>query len=204
MGLFDKARSDTASKDEGRERLPPGQVTTEKWPVLTYGETPLIETKDWRFRASGLVDQEQILTWDDLLAFPAVRIVCDMHCVTRWSKFDNAFEGVRVRDLLASLNVKPEARYVMVHGYGGYTTNVPLTDLMDDDVLLAYKYDGKPLEPDHGGPCRLLLPKLYLWKSAKWVNGFELIEKDKPGFWERAGYHMYGDPWKEERHGWSW
>ncbi len=204
MGLFEKAKRDTALPDEGSLRLPPGQVATEKWPVLTYGETPLIETKDWRFRASGLVGEQKVLTWDDLQAFPAVRIVCDMHCVTRWSKFDNKFEGARVRDFLASLNVKPEARYVMVHGYGGYTTNVPLTDLMDNDVLLAYKYDGKPLEPDHGGPCRLLVPKLYLWKSAKWVNGFELIEKDKPGFWERAGYHMYGDPWKEERHGWSW
>jgi DMSO/TMAO reductase YedYZ molybdopterin-dependent catalytic subunit len=204
MGLFDKAKSDTASQDEGRVRLPPGQVATEKWPVLTYGETPQIETKDWRFRAWGLVEQEKILTWDDLLALPAARIICDMHCVTRWSKFDNEFEGAKVRDLLASLNVKPEARYVMVHGYGGYTTNVPIADLMDDDVLLAYKYDGKPLEADHGGPCRLLVPKLYLWKSAKWVNGLEFIEKDKPGFWERAGYHMYGDPWKEERHGWTW
>ena len=204
MGLFEKADNDTASQDAGHERLPPGQIATEKWPVLTYGETPSIEAKDWRFRAWGLIEQEKVFTWEDLLSFQSVRVVCDLHCVTRWTKFNNEFEGARVRDLLATLNVKPEARYVMVHGYGGYTTNVPIADLMDDDVLLAYKYDGKPLEPDHGGPCRLLIPKLYLWKSAKWVNGFEMIEKDKPGFWERAGYHMYGDPWKEERHGWSW
>ena len=109
-----------------------------------------------------------------------------------------------MRDLLGKVKVKPEAKYVMVHGYGGYSTNLPLADLMGDDVLLAYRYQGAPLEPDHGGPCRLLVPKLYLWKSAKWASGFELMEKDRPGFWERAGYHMYGDPWKEERHGWSW
>lgn len=188
-------------------RLPPGQSTTVKWPVLTYGETPRIDKKDWRFRLFGLVDEpggERILTWDDLMRFPAVEIVCDMHCVTRWSKFDNRFTGVRVRELLASVKVRPEARFVMVHGYGNYTTNVPLADLMGDDVLLAFQYEGKDLDVEHGGPCRLLVPGLYLWKSAKWVNGFELLAKDRPGFWEKAGYHMYGDPWKEERHGGLW
>lgn len=188
-------------------RLPPGQSTTEKWPVLTYGETPRIDKKEWRFRIFGLVDEpggQKIVTWDDLMKFPPVEIVCDMHCVTRWSKFNSRFTGVRARDLLGDVKIKPAAKFVMVHGYGDYTTNLPLADLMGDDVLLAFKYEGEELDIEHGGPCRLLVPKLYLWKSAKWVNGFEFIEKDRPGFWERAGYHMYGDPWKEERHGGLW
>ncbi|HZI94048.1 MAG TPA: sulfite oxidase-like oxidoreductase [Patescibacteria group bacterium] len=187
-----------------QNRLPPGQTVTEKWPVLTYGETPRIDTSVWRFKLTGLVDEPTELAWDDLMALPSIRITCDMHCVTRWSKFNSSFEGARVRDLLSMARPRPGATHVMAQSYGGYTTNIPLPDLMGDDVLLAYRYDGKPLEPDHGGPCRLLVPKLYLWKSAKWVNGFELMDKDRPGFWERAGYHMYGDPWKEERHGWSW
>ena len=197
MGLFDGAK-----KEPGP--LPPGQIATDKWPVLTYGETPIVDASQWRLSLSGLVEEPRSVTWDEMLAIPPASIVCDMHCVTRWSKFDNRFEGARVRDLLAMVKVKPEARYVMAHCHGGYTTNVPLADLMGDDVLLAYKYEGKPLEAEHGGPCRLLVPRLYLWKSAKWVNGLELLEKDRPGFWERGGYHMYGDPWKEERHGWSW
>lgn len=188
-------------------RLPPGQIMTEKWPVLTYGMTPRIDKKEWRFRIFGLVDEpggERILTWDDLMTFPEVDIVCDMHCVTRWSKFDSRFTGVRVREILKTVIINPKARYVMVHGYGNYTTNLPLADLMSDDALLAYKYEGEDLDIEHGGPCRLLLPRLYLWKSAKWVNGFELLERDRAGFWEKAGYHMYGNPWKEERHGGLW
>ena len=185
-------------------RVPPGQVLTEKWPVLTYGETPQVDTAEWRLTLSGLVERPVVMTWDDLLAIPRAAVTCDMHCVTRWSKLDNRFEGARVRDVLARAVVKPAARYVMAHSHGGYTTNMPLADLMGDDALLAYKYDGRPLEAEHGGPCRLLVPRLYLWKSAKWVNQLELLEKDQPGFWERGGYHMYGDPWKEERHGWTW
>lgn len=194
MGLFDQTRIDPS-------RLPPGQIATGKWPVLTYGETPQVDPAAWRLTFFGQVEEPRILTWDELLAVPSAEIVCDMHCVTRWSKFDSRFEGARVRDLLAAVKVKPGAKYVMAHSYGGYTTNLPLADLMGDDVLLAYKYEGKPLEAEHGGPCRLLVPRLYLWKSAKWINGLELLERDRPGFWERGGYHMYGDPWKEERHG---
>ena len=204
MGIFDRTSKEPAVEAEIGERLPPGQVVTRKWPVLTYGETPRIDTKEWRFHFTGLIDAAQgrdVLTWDDLLAIPPVAIVCDLHCVTRWSKLGTRFEGALVRDVLARVRINPEATHVMVHGYGGYTTNVPLGDLMGDDVLLAYSYEGKPLEADHGGPCRLLVPRLYLWKSAKWVNGFEFMNKDRPGFWEDAGYHMYGDPWKEERHG---
>ena len=188
-------------------RLPPGQTTTAKWPVLTYGETPRVDTREWRFKLFGLVDEpggQKVLTWDDLMSYPEAEIVCDMHCVIRWTKFDSRFTGVRVRDLLSEVTIKPEAAFVMVHGYGGYTTNLPLADLMDDDVLLAFKYEGENLDIEHGGPCRLLVPKLYLWKSAKWVNGFEFIASDRPGFWEKAGYHMHADPWKEERHGGLW
>jgi DMSO/TMAO reductase YedYZ molybdopterin-dependent catalytic subunit len=206
VDLFGRSAKEPAGEAQTVDQLPPGQVVTRKWPVLTHGETPRIDTKDWRFRFSGLVEEAEerrVLTWEELIAIPPVEIVCDMHCVTRWSKLKARFEGALVRDLLAKVRIKPEATHVMVHGYGDYTTNVPLADLMGDDVLLAYRYEGKPLEPDHGGPCRLLIPRLYLWKSAKWVNGFEFMDRDRPGFWERAGYHMYGDPWKEERHGWN-
>jgi len=192
------------------DALPPGQTLTTKWPVLTYGETPRIETSGWRLRLFGLLDgarhpgAEKILTWEDLQALPVTRMICDMHCVTRWSKLGNHFEGARVRDLLGTVAVLPEATHVMVHASGGYTTNLPLADLTEDDAMLAYGYEGRPLEPEHGGPCRLLVPKLYLWKSAKWISGLEFMDRDRPGFWERAGYHMYGNPWKEERHGWNW
>ncbi len=204
MGLLDRLKKDPGAEEAPIERLPPGQQLTQKWPVLTYGATPRVDPGQWRFRSFGLVEAERGLTWEELTAFPRATVVCDLHCVTRWSKLDNRFEGARVRDVLATLKVRPEASHVMVHAYGDYTTNVPLADLMGDDVLLAYRYAGAPLDREHGGPCRLLVPKLYLWKSAKWVSGFEFLDKDRPGFWERAGYHMYGDPWKEERHGWSW
>jgi len=185
-------------------RVPPGQSVTAKWPVYTYGETPQIEPSQWRLTVTGLVEQPLTLSWDDLVSLPVSHVTCDLHCVTRWSKLETAFEGALVRDVLARARVRPEGRHVMVHAHGGYTTNVPLDDLLKDNVLLAYRYEGRPLDAEHGGPCRLLVPHLYLWKSAKWVNGLEVMDQDKPGFWERAGYHMNGDPWKEERHGWAW
>jgi len=147
------------------------------------------------------VDSELTLKWPEFQRLPRVTITSDIHCVTRWSRFDNTWEGVSVKELLRRSQPKPEAAYVMVHAHGGYTTNVPLVALEDDDVLLADRHDGQPLAPGHGGPCRLVVPKLYFWKSAKWVSGLELMAKDRPGFWERAGYHMNGDPFKEERHG---
>ena len=189
------------------EHLPPGQTLTDKWPVLTYGETPRIEPADWRMRVWGLLNEpgdEKVLTWNDLMGLPRASIVCDLHCVTRWSRLGARLEGARVRDLLSGLRISPKATHVMVHSYGGYTTNLPLADLMRDDTLLCYRSEGEPLPAEHGGPCRLLVPHLYLWKSAKWINGIEMMEKDRPGFWERAGYHMYGDPWQEQRHGWNW
>jgi DMSO/TMAO reductase YedYZ molybdopterin-dependent catalytic subunit len=185
---------------ELRDRLPPGQYVTEKWPVLHYGEVPRVDLKRWSFRIWGLVERPLELSYEEILKEPKVAVRCDIHCVTRWSKLDNLFEGVAVRGLLERARPLPEARYVMVHAEHGFTTNLPLEDLTKDNVLLAYAHDGQPLTPEHGWPLRLVVPHLYFWKSAKWVRGFELMAQDRPGFWETYGYHMRGDPWKEERY----
>ncbi len=183
----------------GQDRLPPGQVITEKFPVLTYGNTPRIDLKDWRLKVWGLVEEPREFTWEEFIQLPKQRQVCDIHCVTRWSKLDTVWEGVPFREVARLVRPKPEARFVMQHAYGGYATNVPLAELLDDDVLLAFNYDDKPLEREHGGPVRMLMPKLYFWKSAKWLRGLEFMAEDRPGFWEMYGYHMHGDPAKEER-----
>ena len=188
-------------RDTGRERLPPGQIITRKWPVLHYGTVPRVDLATWRFEVRGAVERPVSLTWDELLALPRRETACDMHCVTRWSRYDNVFEGVPVQDLLARAGVKPGAAYVLVHAEQNYTTNLPLSDLDRPANLLALSHNGEPLTPEHGGPVRLLVPHLYLWKSAKWVTGFQLLEEDYPGFWEQNGYHMRGDPWQEERYG---
>jgi DMSO/TMAO reductase YedYZ molybdopterin-dependent catalytic subunit len=182
-------------------RLPPGQIVTRKWPVLHYGMVPKVDLERWRFQVSGAVERPFELTWAELQAIPHQETACDIHCVTRWSRYDNVFEGVPVAPLLARAGVQPTARYVLVHAEQGYTTNVPLEDLDRPANLLALRHNGEPLSPEHGGPVRLLIPHLYLWKSAKWVRGFELLEEDYPGFWEQNGYHMRGDPWTEERYG---
>ena len=183
----------------GKDRIPPGQYTTSKWPVLTYGETPRIEPESWSIHLFGKVAEETTLTWQQFQALPRVRITADFHCVTRFSTVDNPWEGVSTRELLRQVRIDPEASHVMVHCYGGYTTNLPLEDFLSERSLLADRHDGKPLPRDHGGPVRLVVPHLYAWKSAKWVNGLELLDGDKRGFWERNGYHTYGDPWLEER-----
>jgi DMSO/TMAO reductase YedYZ molybdopterin-dependent catalytic subunit len=204
--LADESSPDGPSREpiaSRSERIPPGQVLTAKWPVLTYGETPRIEKRDWRFRLLGLVSQERELTWEEFMALPKVERVTDIHCVTRWSRFDNRWEGVAASEIVRLANPSPTARFVMVHGYGGYTTNLPLTALLQDDVLFAFAHDGAPLQPEHGGPLRLVVPSLYFWKSAKWAHGLEFMERDRAGLWERNGYHMHGDPWRQERHsGW--
>jgi DMSO/TMAO reductase YedYZ molybdopterin-dependent catalytic subunit len=189
------------SPGTGSDRVPPGQSLTAKFPVLTYGATPRVRREDWRLRAWGLLDAERTWTWDEFLALPSQEQVCDIHCVTRWSKLDTRWRGIPFTAVLGELAPRPEADHVLIHCYGGYTTNMRLDELLTDDVMFAYEYDGQPLEPDHGGPMRLLVPQLYLWKSAKWVNGLEFMAGNRPGFWESYGYHMHGDPWTEERFG---
>jgi len=180
-------------------RLPPGQMLTERFPILHEGEVPVYDLPSWSLRVFGEVDEERVFSWDDLMKLPRSRQVNDIHCVTRWSKFDTAWEGVRFRDLLPLLGVKPEAAYVMIHADQDYETNLPLADLLRDDVLLATHYDGEPLSPKHGWPMRLVVPHLYFWKSAKWIRGIEFMREDRPGFWERNGFHNVADPFQEQR-----
>ena len=178
---------------------PPGQFVTDKFPVLTFGPTPRIDLATWQFRVSGLVDEELTLSWQEFNDLPQVTLDAEFHCVTQWSKLQNTWQGVLFTDLMDLVSPKQEAKFVMAHCYGGYTTNVALDVLLDDDVLFAHSHDGEPLTPQHGGPMRLVVPKRYGWKSAKWVNGIEFMAEDAPGFWEMRGYHMEGDPWKEDR-----
>ena len=187
-------------KRSENERLPPGQRLTDGWPVLTYGATPRVNLDTWEFRIFGLVEEEKTLNWEQFMALPQTTDVSDIHCVTTWSRYDNKWEGVRFRDVLDLVKVLPEAKEVMFHSYGGYTTNVSLDELMDDDVLFAHTHNGEPISADHGGPLRGVVPQLYFWKSAKWVRGIELLPDVRPGFWEMYGYHIHGDPWKEERY----
>ena len=188
-------------RTEEARRLPPGQIVTRKWPVLHYGTVPVFDAATWRFRITGQVDRPLELTWAELQALPRQETLCDIHCVTRWSRYDNLFAGVPVRALLERAGVRPSARYALVHAEHGFTTNLPLEDLDRPENLLALSHNGEALTPEHGGPVRLLVPHLYFWKSAKWVRGLELLEEDYPGFWEQNGYHMRGDPWREERYG---
>ena len=183
------------------ERLPPGQSLTKKWPVLHYSHVPRIDTAAWSFTLSGLVEQPRTLSWDELARLPRQDTVCDIHCVTSWSRFDNAFSGIPVRAVLALARPLATAAFVLVHAAPDYTTNLPLADLARAENLLATHHSGEPLPAEHGGPIRLLVPHLYFWKSAKWVTGFEFLAADQPGLWEQNGYHMRGDPWEEERYG---
>lgn len=181
------------------ERVPPGQFVTQGFPVLTYGETVRYSSLDgWDLRIFGLAKEAQF-SWEKLLALPSKTQTVDIHCVTRWSKLDTTWTGVPWREFLRHIEVDPRATHVMAHCDHNYTTNIALAVLDDDDTMLAYLYEGKPIEPDHGYPLRLLVPKKYFWKSAKWLRGLEFIRGDQPGFWERYGYHMQGDPWLEER-----
>ena len=184
---------------QGGAAAPPGQYVTRKFPVLTFGPTPSIDLDSWRFKVFGLVDEEVTLDWGQFTGLQKVVVDAEFHCVTQWSLLENAWEGVAFNELMKLVRPKPEARYVMAHCYGGYTTNLVVDALREDDVLFAYRHDGEPLAPEHGGPLRLVVPKRYGWKSAKWVNGLEFMADDAPGFWEERGYHMEGDPWKEQR-----
>jgi DMSO/TMAO reductase YedYZ molybdopterin-dependent catalytic subunit len=198
--VFDILSRRNKDREKYGDRLPPGQKLVEDWPVLSYGGTPKVEKKDWRLRLFGLIEKEVEFTWDEFTGLPSATTRCDIHCVTSWSRFDNDFEGVAWLELMKRVTLKDNATAVMAHCYGGYTTNLLLTDLNRPEVLIAYRHGGGELPAQHGGPARLVVPHLYFWKSAKWVRGFEFIDKDRPGFWEQYGYHLRGDPWKEERY----
>jgi DMSO/TMAO reductase YedYZ molybdopterin-dependent catalytic subunit len=186
-----------------RNRIPPGQSRTRKWPVLDASGPPRIDLAKWRFRMSGLIGNEVNLSWEEFLLLPRVKVFSDFHCVTRWSRLGNVWEGVSTRTLVELAGgVKDTCRFVLAHGFDhGWTTNLPLSDFLAEDALVAIAHDGEPLSEQHGGPARLVVPQLYAWKSAKWVAGIEFLERDRAGFWERNGYHMRGDPWQEERFG---
>ena len=192
--------SKPTKSDELAERIPPGQSLTDKFPVLTYGPTPHFNPSKWDFRIIGLVEEPLRFTYEQFRSLPQSIQVADFHCVTTWSKLDNVWEGVRVADLMKLVKLKPDARYVIIHCDGEYTTNLPLSEFLDDDVMLAHRHDGRDLEPDHGFPLRLIVPKLYGWKSAKWVRTIEFSTEDRRGFWEVRGYHNHADPWTEERY----
>ena len=181
-------------------RLPPGQYLTEKWPVLHAGSVPKIDLATWDFTVSGEVEQPVRLTWEEFTALPTTEIKLDIHCVTRWSRFDTRFKGVHWRDLAALASPKPSARFVVAQAEQGFTANVPLAAIEDENALIAYEADGEPLTPEHGWPLRLVVPSKYFWKSAKWLRGLELLDRDQPGFWERYGYHNEAEYWKEERY----
>jgi DMSO/TMAO reductase YedYZ molybdopterin-dependent catalytic subunit len=202
MALFvgDGGRREKEKKARAEGRLPPGQSLTIKWPVLHYGSIPRFDAARWDFKIDGLVEQPLRFSWAEFRALPQIEITSDFHCVTRWSRLDNLWGGVRFTDVLDRAQAKPGAEYVLVLAEEGYTANVPLKDLQRPEVLFAFDHDGQPLEPEHGGPLRLIVPHLYAWKSVKWVRGFTVLDHDQLGFWERNGYHEYGDPWKEQRY----
>ncbi len=189
------------SPDTGRaERVPPGQYQTDKWPVLHYGTVPVFDKAKWNFRIFGLVEKPAEWSFEEFFSLPRVQVKADFHCVTTWSKLDNLWEGVSVQELLKHVSLKPEAKFVLAHCEHGFTTNLPLSDFLEGDVLFAMKHNGEDLTAEHGYPLRLMVPRLYAWKSAKWLRGIEFLARDRAGFWEQNGYHMRGDPWTEERH----
>jgi DMSO/TMAO reductase YedYZ molybdopterin-dependent catalytic subunit len=198
VGIVSRGFKGRRRDDAPRDRVPPGQYVTPDFPVLSAGPTPRRRLEDWDFSIVGEVDTPRRWTWDELRAVPSETFTVDIHCVTKWSKLDTTWEGVSLDKLLA--DVETAAEYAVAFCDGGYTTNVPLEDLTGGQAWIAFGYGGEPLEPEHGGPARLLVPHLYFWKSAKWVRGLRLASEDEPGFWESNGYHLYGDPWKEQRY----
>ncbi len=202
MPLFrSKAEQKLLERGLDPARLPPGQYLTDKWPVLHAGTVPRVDLARWDFRVGGAVENPITLTFDELRELPTSEIVVDIHCVTRWSRFDTRFTGVHWRELAKLVRPRPSARYVLAHAEQGFTANVPLEFLEDEQALVAYEADGEPLTPEHGWPLRLVVPSKYFWKSAKWLRGLELLERDRPGFWERYGYHNEADFRNEQRYG---
>ncbi|HYZ84706.1 MAG TPA: sulfite oxidase-like oxidoreductase [Bryobacteraceae bacterium] len=193
------------SPDTRRDkRIPPGQSRTLKWPVLDAGGPPTIDLATWKLRVGGLVRQPREWNWEQFQQLPRVQVFSDFHCVTRWSRLGNVWEGVSTTEIVNQCGgLLPEARFVVCYGYDfGWTTNLPVEQFLAEDALIATHHDGEPISLEHGGPARGIVPRLYAWKSAKWIAGIEFLDKDRAGFWERNGYHMHGDPWKEERYGW--
>ena len=185
---------------EAAGRVPPGQYLVRDFPVLSAGPTPRTPLDQWTFAIQGLVREPVKWTWEEFLQLPSQEFIKDIHCVTKWSKLDTRWQGVTVDTLFEHVELDPKAMYVTAFCDGGYTTNVPLADLVNGQAFVGYKYDGNPLAPEHGGPARLVVPHLYFWKSAKWIRGLHLMAEDRRGFWEELGYHNRGDPWKEERY----
>jgi DMSO/TMAO reductase YedYZ molybdopterin-dependent catalytic subunit len=183
-----------------QNRLPPGQKLTEKFPVLHYGPVPRIDAAKWTLTIDGLVDPLRQLTYEEFSRLPLVKVFSDIHCVTTWSRLDNLWEGVSTKVIKDLTRILPEAKFVIVHAAPDFTTNLTLEDFFAEDVLFAFRHDNEPLTPQHGAPVRLVVPRLYFWKSAKWVNRVEFKAQDRPGFWESRGYHNHGDPWAEERY----
>jgi DMSO/TMAO reductase YedYZ molybdopterin-dependent catalytic subunit len=198
--MFERVFGNRTADPATADRIPPGQYRTEKFPVLHYGSVPNTELTMWDFRVWGEVDAPFTLTWEQFKALPRKKVHTDIHCVTRWSKLDTDWEGVPIGEILELAQVRPSATHVLAHSEQGYTANLPLSVLDDDDVLLADTFGGEPLEKEHGWPLRLVVPKRYFWKSAKWIRGLELLDHDVLGFWERYGYNNDADPWKEERY----
>lgn len=196
-GFVGKRRAPDAAQ---AQRVPPGQYVTRDFPVLSAGPTPRINLADWRFTLEGLVHEPATWTWQEFTNLPSQEFLVDIHCVTKWTKLDTKWKGVTVDTLLEHVELDPKAAFLTAYSYGGYTTNLPLPDAVNGQAFVAYEYDGKPLAPEHGGPARLVVPHLYFWKSAKWVRGLRLMEKDKSGFWESLGYNNHGDPFKEQRY----
>lgn len=180
-------------------RLPPGQSLTTDFPVLSAGPTPRVDTADWTFTLKVGPKPVAKWTWEEFNALPQSEFRRDIHCVTKWSKFDTAWQGVMIDDILAAAGIEAPTAYTLAHSYDGYDTNVPTADLVGGKAMVALRYEGKPIPPDHGGPARLVVPHLYFWKSAKWINALQFTARDEAGFWELRGYHMYGDPWREQR-----
>ncbi len=201
MALFrSKAEAKVVEAGYDPARLPPGQYLTEKWPVLHAGSVPKVDLATWDLTVTGEVERDLTLTWEQLLELPSREVTVDIHCVTRWSRFDTTFKGVHWSELAKLVSPKPSARFVIAHAEQGFTSNMPIDAIEDENALIAYEADGEPLTPDHGWPVRLVVPSRYFWKSAKWLRGLELRSSDEPGFWERYGYHNDANYWREERY----
>ncbi|MDK1019527.1 MAG: sulfite oxidase-like oxidoreductase [Actinomycetota bacterium] len=199
MSFFTRNRDELITRGIDPERLPPGQYRTDRFPVLQAGSVPRVDLDTWDFVVDGLVRNPVRWSWEDVQGIPSRDVTADIHCVTKWSKFDTSWTGIPTRDVWEKIGADPEATHVLVKAYHGYTANLPIEDFLSQDSLFAHTYEGEPLTLEHGFPLRLVVPRLYFWKSVKWCRGFTVLAQDEPGFWERNGYHMYGDPFREQR-----